>query len=136
MFNNISDKIKALAGILCALGILISITLGIIVLVQDETALGICILIACCILSICTSYIIYGFGQLIENSNTLIKLMQKPTSNIPHTAKSPHTTNTQQYTHPTPLSKSSVSPVIKHSWRCSNCGHMISETPCPHCSNQ
>ncbi len=26
-------------------------------------------------------------------------------------------------------------PVIVHKWRCSTCGNMISEDPCPYCSN-
>lgn len=62
---------------------------------------------------------LYGFGQLIENSDILVK----------QSNKLPEKQNNTNYTTIT----SSINEETKHLWRCDGCGNMISENVCPIC---
>lgn len=74
MFDNIGSKIKTLAQVVCWLGIIASFLVGIILIVQDEdTALiGFLVLVLGSLFSWIGSFMTYGFGQLIENSDILV----------------------------------------------------------------
>ena len=73
MFDDIGKKIKSLAVILCCVGIIVYILTAICMISfgsrEDEEAIitwGMIILIAGPLLSIINSFIIYGFGELID----------------------------------------------------------------------
>ena len=74
MFDNIGGKIKTLAQVVCWIGIIASFLIGIILIKQDEdTALiGLLVLILGSLFSWIGSFMTYGFGQLIENSDILV----------------------------------------------------------------
>lgn len=82
MFNNIGGKIKVVAQILCYGGIALSI-LGcfgnIITAINNyyptTALLWLVGLIFLPVVSWASSLVLYGFGQLVENSDTLIDLM-------------------------------------------------------------
>lgn len=102
MFNNIGRKIKTLAKILCWLGIIASVLFGIIMVVIGVTVSrpsplqgyvdpigfylggtpgivgGIVIMVVGSLTSWSGSFCMYGFGQLIENSDirTRVALQQ------------------------------------------------------------
>ncbi len=71
MFYNIGDKIKTLAKVMCWIGSIASIIIGIVLIVMDEDLILVGILIAAvgALLSWISSFVLYGFGQLIENSD-------------------------------------------------------------------
>ena len=87
MFNNIGGKIKALAKILCWIGIVASIITGIATIAAGTNtvrvngsyayvsgpAVGITIIIFGCLASWIGSFFAYGFGQLIENTDEIRK---------------------------------------------------------------
>lgn len=73
MFDNIGGKIKVLAQVVCWLGIIISVFLG---LINFENG-GIIVIILGSLFSWVGSFTLYGFGQLIENSDTLVELKKK-----------------------------------------------------------
>lgn len=82
MFNNIGGKIKVVAKVSCYVGMAFSILgcLGNILTAVDNLYFSSAIywllgLIFLPVLSWVGSLLIYGFGQLIENSDTLIDLM-------------------------------------------------------------
>lgn len=80
IFNNIASKIKGLAYISTILGIIISVICGLTMILSGEDALvftGIIIAILGCLLSWISSFILYGFGQLVENSDNLLALSKK-----------------------------------------------------------
>lgn len=89
MFDNISDKIKTVARVQCFIGITISIILGLIYMVSTEfwDFGGIYLLISLLIAgggsiaSYISSILTYGFGELVENSNNMIKQKKIITSN-------------------------------------------------------
>lgn len=86
MFNNIGSKIKSLAIVITVLGFITSFFFGIAVLIYSGI-LGIIIIIAGCIISWVSSFLLYGFGQLIENSDILVSNITNPpvtSTYIPH----------------------------------------------------
>lgn len=119
MFDNIGGKIKTLAKVICWLGIIASVIIGFVLMVQDEDTafVGILIMILGSLGSWISSFMTYGFGQLIENSDILVKQGNKIPENQNNTGNT-YSTPTQ---------------AAKHQWRCDGCGNMISESICPIC---
>lgn len=77
MFENIGSKIKGLASFMCWIGIGVSVMGGIILLAYSGEAwyneeicilLGFATMIGGSLLSWLSSFVLYGFGELIENS--------------------------------------------------------------------
>ena len=95
MFNNISSKIKTVAKVQCFIGIAFSIILGLIYMGVTEfwDFGGIYLLISLLIAgggsvaSYISSILIYGFGELVENSNSTVKQEKDISSN--HMAEEP-----------------------------------------------
>lgn len=74
MFNNIGNKIKVLAQFFCYAGIALSIFLGIrIILSNNKLIFALLLIILGSIVSWISSFILYGFGQLIDNSDILVR---------------------------------------------------------------
>ncbi len=76
MFGNIGGKIKALAQVITWIGIIVSILIGIITM-STSGPVGILIAVAGSLISWISSFILYGFGQLIENSDELVRLLSE-----------------------------------------------------------
>lgn len=72
MFDNIGGKIKALAKVLCWIDIVASIIVGIVLVIEDFTFAGILMLTLGPLFSWIGSFVLYGFGQLIENSDAAV----------------------------------------------------------------
>ena len=84
MFNNIGGKIKGLAKFICWVGIIASIIFGIIIIASATKSfggyrytdtrtiiLGVITIVAGSIISWIGSFVLYGFGELVENSSTI-----------------------------------------------------------------
>ena len=80
MFKNIGSKIKMLAKVTCWVGVIGSVLGGLIALINamdgDDSLIPIAfvMLIGGPILSWIGSWITYGFGQLIENTDKLVAM--------------------------------------------------------------
>ena len=72
MFRNIGQTIKTLASILLWIGIACSVVIGVFLLANDNLAGPLCIIIGG-FLSILSASLIYGFGQLVENSDYIVE---------------------------------------------------------------
>ena len=75
MFDNIGGKLKALAKVLCWIGMIISVISGLAAMFSTRNGAGffgglIAIVIGC-LLSWIGSFFTYGFGQLIENTESM-----------------------------------------------------------------
>lgn len=127
MFDNIGGKIKTLAKVVCWLGIIGSVITAIVMFVASGESyktegayvgLGIAFLIGGPLVSWISSFMCYGFGELIENSGIIARNTAK---NSEHSEQSYEKSNSGYET---------------HKWRCSKCGSMIDKTPCPNCGYQ
>ena len=65
MFENISGKIKVLAKVFCALGIVVSVVSGLLLLSYD-LFMGLITLVLGSVGAWTSSFCLYGFGELIE----------------------------------------------------------------------
>lgn len=90
MYNNIGGKIKGLAIFFCILGILGSLTVSIVTIVgiqssyylDDDSVLygsigGVLISIVGSLISWVSSFLLYGFGQLVQNSDRISTALNK-----------------------------------------------------------
>lgn len=85
MFDNISDKMKSAATALAILGIIGSIIIGIIIISEANnsyypsatgTLSGWLVIIVGSLSSWVSSFTLYGFGQLIENTDAICSEMK------------------------------------------------------------
>ncbi len=82
MFDNIGSKIKKLATILAVCGIVASIIDGVLILKLGNGTVGsiitgIALIIAGPLISWVSSFFVYGFGQLIENTEVIAENSEK-----------------------------------------------------------
>lgn len=84
MFDNIGGKIKNLAVVICWVGIILSIIIGISLmgLLEEIGFVGIIVMIVGSLFSWIGSFFMYGFGQLIENSDKLVNGIVKANKDI------------------------------------------------------
>jgi hypothetical protein len=72
MYDNIGDKIKLLAKILFALGAIAAIITGIVLIYHEETRqIAWIVIVAGPLISWASSWLVYGFGELIDNTNSI-----------------------------------------------------------------
>lgn len=71
MFDNIGGKIKAAAQVVTWLGIITSVIGGIAIMVSLESPTGVLVMIGGSLISWLSSLALYGFGQLIENTDII-----------------------------------------------------------------
>lgn len=76
MFNDIGQKIKKFAEIICAIGIAGSLIYGLIAFLNKDALMAIVVIIAGSLSAWIGSAILYGFGQLIENSDIIKERME------------------------------------------------------------
>ena len=99
MFSNIGGKIKVLAVVMCILGMVASLAIGVIVIIGGgflrfsgsygsagtaATIVGILIIIFGCLFSWIGSFVLYGYGELIakmmetaDNTRNMLFAMQQ-----------------------------------------------------------
>jgi len=81
------------------------------------------------------SLLISSLASIVKNTKITAKTtlytasMQYPQS----VTKETITENNEDFSLKTQIPKNATPP--KHKWRCSGCGNMISQTPCPHCNS-
>lgn len=86
MFSNIGGKIKGLAKFICWLGIILSVIIGIILILGARSGngaygypdggavvAGIFVIVLGSIMSWIGSFVLYGFGELVDNSSKLVE---------------------------------------------------------------
>ncbi len=140
MFENVGGKIKVFASIICWFGIIASVIIGIIILLNSEVdtsslsvreqiqysysiekteknnvIFGLIWIFGGSLISLVGSFFTYGFGELIEtNYKILQKLTNVPTQSNNSISQSNNNNNT-------------------HFWKCDKCNQTISEYPCKYC---
>ena len=75
MFDNIGAKIKTVASTLTIIGIFLSIVAGTVMLLEGIIG-GLFLILFGSLFSWLGSFLLYGFGQLIENSDIMVELLE------------------------------------------------------------
>ena len=117
MFDNIGSKIKTVATTLTALGITLSVLAGIVILCEGDAS-GLFVIIFGSLLSWLGSFLLYGFGQLVENSDRMVELLEEI---APEPATPAHPEHTVPY-HPS-VDETVSPPVTPADWVCYSCGN-------------
>ena len=68
MYDNIGGKIKTLAMVQCFIGAVISIIIGFVLIMEKAALLGLLVMVMGVVCSWILSFLIYGFGELVENT--------------------------------------------------------------------
>ena len=127
MFDDIGGKIKALAKVTCGLGIAASIIGAFALWAQNSSYnptmfAGVLVLVLGSLASWIGSFFTYGFGQLIENTNTI----HLDNLKIQELLKKPKEENASSTTVTHPMrrsqSQSTESLLSNDEWECAFCG--------------
>ena len=70
MYDNIGGKIKILAKVLCIIVAILEFVYGIILL-EDQTIIGVLLMIVGPIMAWISSWMLYGYGELIEKTTSI-----------------------------------------------------------------
>ena len=140
MFSNIGSKIKIVAIVSTVIGMIISVVYG-FVLVKYSALVGILVVVLGCLGSWLGSFTLYGLGQLIENSDIIVKQLKKINSTTPD-GKGINQNNTNYSSPLNTLNYNNNSnstrkvPVTMES--CRKCGgyYDVGSKECPHCGNK
>lgn len=111
MFENIGGKIKGLAKIICWIGIIISVLFG-IRLMGQAGVVGIFYMAIGALLSWVGSFVLYGFGDLVESANIICNLLVSKGEQVEHQKTK-----------------------LADTWKCKNCGaeNNFSSSQCKGC---
>ncbi len=74
MYKGIGGKIKTLAGVITCAGVILSIVAGVLLMTNDLVLVGILVILAGFLVSWASTFILYGFGQMVENSEKLVAI--------------------------------------------------------------
>lgn len=80
MFNNIGRKIKMLAEVLCWIGIILSVSIGILSLfggIVYFLSFGFILLFLGPLLSWIGSFLLYGFGELVVKTTRIAEILEQ-----------------------------------------------------------
>ncbi len=80
MYDKIGDKIKTLAKAIAIIGIVASVIYGIVLLSLEQTTAGIIYILIMPFLIWANSFVLYGFGELIEKVCNIEKNIRKGSS--------------------------------------------------------
>lgn len=73
MYTNIGEKIKTLAKVLFVIGLVVSLIYGVLLLNSRDVLRGTLCIVIGGLSSWVSTFVLYGFGQLIVNSDKILK---------------------------------------------------------------
>ena len=135
MFNNIGRKIKGLATVIAVLGICGSFICGMTIMEKAEidesfAIYGLAVIIVGLIFSWISCFVLYGLGELIENSakaNRELTEIKRAILILSNNQKNSRDSRTEDVNVTGNFEKVSY---------CDKCGEKITAYPCEHCGNQ
>lgn len=134
MFDDAGGKIQGFASILCVLGIIGSVILGLLMMNPRNGSLltGILTIVIGSATTYISCLLMYGFGQLIENTDALVKKQNSAiTKGNTHSEK--QSTNYLQEAALKYTTPSSSKEIIK---RCPDCGDIVKAGKCEMCGKE
>lgn len=82
MFNNIGEKIKSLARILSIVAMIGFVATGIVILIIGVWWVGVLIIAGGVLLSWVSSFVLYGFGELISKTTEIAEVTKNSNKEI------------------------------------------------------
>jgi len=130
MFENVGEKIKKLAVILCCLGILGSIIWGISILgvsdrYNDTTVAGITTIVVGILGSIISSYFMYGFGELIVHIISIDNKIKE--NNVANDISKPLVEDKPSNLPVKKVDEEEAKILAEGGWKCPDCGNLNSK---------
>lgn len=122
MFKNIGKKIKILAKVVCWIGIIASVIMGLIIMFDAYSLVGGLFAAAVGALSSWIgSFLLYGFGELVDNTSEIAKKLDMKNESL--TQEAPKSDFLPKY-----------DPAAKY--KCPECGEVFSHGAknCPGCN--
>ena len=132
MFENVGEKIQKAASFLFVFEIIASLIGGFFLIANELFILGLITIIAGSFVSWLSFLFVYGYGQLIENSDRIATQAGRINKNLKSSLGLEKKKESNLYIEEWNIPKNQKS---SHRWQCSNCGKMISEDICPYCGN-
>ena len=140
MYDNIGSKIKTLAQVVFIIMAIISIISGILIIFSDDGAFIIGILTAGIgvLLSWVGTFFLYGFGQLIENTDILVYKVKETSKNIQKvsTDNNQKDISTEKVAESMKNSQASSSTTSENVKRCPLCGERVTSKTCNFCGTE
>ena len=137
MFDNIGGKIKTLAQVVCWLGIIISGIYGIGMMAVDVHLVlaGIIVIVTGSLMSWLSSFALYGFGELIENSQMIRYNTDRINKLLETIAPKEEKEPVKKTKTPYVSSNSTVKKTYDGGWICKKCStkNMGNSTYCKDC---
>ena len=142
LYEDIGTKIKGWAKVIFVVEALGAIISGIVLMCDEAFLAGLLTALLGPVVAWVSSWILYGFGELVEktvsnaeNTGKLLRLMEK--TDCRPAAPESVTEAAPAPTVPVEAAPEKAAPVKAapetHSWRCDRCGKMIAQYPCAHC---
>lgn len=130
MYENIGLKLKGLATVWAAIGMIASFIGGLVMMTAEYVGAGWAILILGSLLSWISGMFTYGFGQLIENSDQLVHQATENSDRLVHQA-------TENSVNMPPANNISTVLSPTETWKCPSCGtaQPAGGTPCSVCGH-
>ena len=81
MFDDIGGKIKTLAKVITVIGFILSFIVGLVLMIEISFLSGLLTVIFGCLAAWIGSFLLYGFGELIDNTARIEDKMKKEKGN-------------------------------------------------------
>ena len=136
MFDRIEDSIKGLAKILLGVAVILSVIVGIAVISGGDVLTGILTIIICVVGSVISSFLFYGFGELISLCRSIAndkeESARKKASAPPVPADPPKADFPEKQQNPFAFDEKSGTMTV---FMCPDCGGVVPDhaEECPHC---
>lgn len=118
MFDNIGEKIKALAAVICIVGMISFVILG-VTLFDTSFWLALLTIVAGCLGSWTGSFCLYGFGELIEET-TLNRIASEKIMKLLEQSENKEASKVQKTMYDIKLG--ATTSAGDGAWTCKNCG--------------
>lgn len=92
MFDNIAIKIKVLANVIFYFGLGVSVIYGLNLIIRESFLNGLLVLIFGPLSAYVSSILVYGFGELIDKTCSIARLVRLPRKEANSTTKSTQAT--------------------------------------------
>ena len=139
LYDNIGDKIKKWAKLIFIVEAIGAVITGFVFLIDwglEDGWWALLIIIFGPVVALVSSWSLYAFGQLVEDTRE-IRIQNAAINRNIQTLAAPAIQEAKEKTkREVEKKKEQPSKVVVHKWRCDGCGNMRTQSPCEHCGKE